>query len=289
LVTAVAVGTATITATSEGKTGQSQVTVSASTSGGSLSWASAWNSGTGQSITAVTDAGAWGSTMGQGLATQFAIIPSTGLNFPTTNVAKVTYNGIENKNFQVTSGIPVSSATVPAVGQYWFVRYYYRNEIPDGQDLGEAHWFQTHAYNSWTFKHATPAAGTFEFRIVTDLTGGYADNKNYIVTLNRGVTYIVEMRIQKLTATTGRISMRISDTNGTVLHDDNDFHTYVGSGDTMALEQPVTPVDDGAFTNLDMGNNDPNRTGAGSFYTGAYAMRVSSNANAWIGPFANGH
>jgi hypothetical protein len=220
---------------------------------------------------------------GDGLSKgQFHIVSATGLGFPTANVAKISYLGIQHANFQLTSGLPVSAATVPAVGQCWFVRFFYRNDVGDGQDLGEAHWFQTHSYNSWTFKHGTPGGGQFQFRIVTDLTGGYADNKNYHVSLRRGVTYVVEMRIQKLTATTGRISMRISDPGGRVLFDDHNFQAFGKAGSLAALK-PVTPVDNAAFTNLDMGNNDVDRAGVGDFYAGAFAIRVSPDANAWIG------
>jgi hypothetical protein len=171
------------------------------------------------------------------------------------------------------------------VGQYWFLRFYYRSAVAAGQDLGEAHWLQAHDIQSWELKHT----GGGDFRIVLDASGSLSfDDSNYLVVLNVDQTYRVEMMIQRITSTTCKIFPRIYDASGTLLFDRNTFHTFNGAGDTMALRNVAGPCNDNSFINFDMGNNDPNRTGVGSVYVGGFATRASSLSTDWIGPYTSG-
>src|SRR5262249_7077651 len=149
---------------------------------------------------------------------------------------------------------------------------------------GEAHWLQAHDITSWEFKHGTPSGGKSMLRIVIDQTGtlNFYDN-NFFVMLNTNTTYRLEMQIHRTGSSTAKVQLRVYDVSNTLLFTNDDFITYDNQG-SLTARNPVMPVNDAAFTNFDLGNNGPDRTGVGDFYVGSIATRVSSSATAWIGP-----
>jgi hypothetical protein len=254
------------------------------TTAASVTWSSDWSTAIGQTLTAIQDGGKWASYQGAGLPTQAAVVASTGLGFPSTNVAKFSYDGNSNKNFQIISGISTAGA-VPAVGQYWYLRLYYRNSVGDGQDLGEAHWIQAHDITSWEFKHGTPGVGKSQLRLVLDASGRVVSNfydNNFFVALNTNVTYRLEMQIHRITASTGKVQLRVYDSSNRLLFNNDNLVTYDNQG-SLTARNPTMPVNDASFTNFDLGNNDPDRSGVGDFYVGSIATRVSSSSTDWIG------
>jgi hypothetical protein len=195
-------------------------------------FASDWSTATGTSDAALRDTSKplpWTMLGGQGLE----VIPSAGLDFPTTNVLRVTA-------IQATSGFGAlrrSGLPVPAVGESRFYRWYSRVAIGDGVASGDP---ETHPHQdgqagsqiNWSFNvhHDLGAAGMWTPQLRTQ--SGINAWPNHWWTgpaLSKNVTYRFELQVHRTGTGTFNLHVRIYDTNGNLLHDDASFRNDNGT------------------------------------------------------------
>jgi hypothetical protein len=280
LVTAVAVGNGTVTATSEGVNGQAQVSVSATPPpGGSIAWSSDWRTSTGTSGTALRDGGKWTGELCDHPVAQ--VVPASGLGFPAgmTHVLRSEYSNDLCRMVRATN-----QWTAPAVGQSIYFRIYYRNAAPDGANIGQAHPVQATSI-AWEWKIRMPSNGITTLQwIFPNLA--YPDT-HYDAPVNTHQTYRLEWRIQRVSSSTCKVQVRVYDSGNVLIHDNNTFRSesYGGTTYPLATRNPDMPCSgDSDFRTLEVGNNGPITTvGPGVYvYWGGAAVSLTG----WVGPYS---
>lgn len=253
-----------------------------------LAWFSDWRTATGTSQQALYDGTKWTSQLCS--ANVASVVPAMGLGFPTQNVFRFEYtNDMECLMVQVEDRWPA-----PAVGQYLFVRAYWRNAVPDGQTLGLPHPIHIGrgmggaAYATW-MNFTAPSGGSSD--MVLQLGGGppFPDMYwSFAFATNR--TYRIEWRLHRETASTARVSLRVYDDTGALIGENADWSNRENGANarTLAQSNPAMPVNDASFRLLEVGCNGPAGLAAGTgryAYFGGLAVAVSSSADGWIGPY----
>lgn len=252
-----------------------------------LAWFSDWRTATGASQQALYDGSKWTGQLCNHDVVE--IISASGLDFPTNNVLRADYQtDMECLMVQAQDQWPA-----PGVGEYLFVRLYYRNAIPDGVAVGLPH--PVHIGHSPAASYATwvnlePTSGGVS-RMILQLGGGPAyPDQFWGWPFNTNQTYRLELRLHRVTADTAKVDVRVYDGSGALLADDDDWNNGEVSANrrTLAQSDPTFPVTDASFRLIEIGNNGPAglAAGAGRFiYIGGVAVAVSANPDAWPGPY----
>lgn len=232
-VAAVAAGTATVTATAaNGRSGSATVTVNtplppppppppappSAPGERRFLFTSDWST-PGTTTSAKTDASRWNviSDPGNGLS----VIGCQSLGFPSETCLQVL-------GVQAASGFARLAKTgmpVPAAGESMYFRWYYRHEqrslgdnsqhpIESGQTGGLDWSFNTETMTDNTWRPEFRPGGEQSNALLARFTGPV---------LQRGVTYRIEMQIQKISSTQFYMHARIYDTAGNLIAGDANF------------------------------------------------------------------
>lgn len=236
----------------------------------------------------------WTMSGGGGLE----VISSAGLDFPTANVLRVTA-------LASTSGfglIRVVGLPVPSAGESRYYRWYTRMALPDDVEPADD---ETHPHqdgnsasdSNWLFHvyHDAPTAGRWmpQFRgdagFPNDRFGGETGIAPTGPQLQKNVTYRFEVKITRATASTFTMEVRVYDSAGTLLYDNDDF---LNQTRTAAIHTRTFNINNTG--NLGQFNAGLNGLGTGSsapwwpsavyMYQGGIAIGDTD----WLGPYGNG-
>jgi hypothetical protein len=266
-------------------------TVDAATT--TLAWFSDWRTATGESQLARYDGTRWNGQLCN--APVLEVVPVGTLGFPTRNALRARYRRpSECQMVQVTN-----RWSAPPVGGSLVLRFYVRNDLPEGSPVGNPHPLHLGRpgtsgppYALW-FNFGAPMGG--RARMVLQLGGGpeYPD-RFWSFPFASGAVHRVEVRVRRLTMTTATVDLRVFDASGRLLGENADWNNGETGPSlrTLAQSAPVFPVTDASFTLLEVGNNDPGglQEAAGDrFVTFAgVAVIVSPRSDLWAGPWPLG-
>ncbi|PYO38354.1 MAG: hypothetical protein DMD29_13645 [Gemmatimonadetes bacterium] len=294
LVTGLVVGTATITATSEGQSGTATVAVAATPPGGVV-FQSDWNT-VGTAFSDVTDGGRWMNywEFNNGAPVQLlSVVSGASVNAPGgRNALKVLQRGSVPgyaANVQQDNILPPSTD--------YYVRFYLRND--DTSPAGDHNvTVDTYQYANLTYVRKTASATTWQ--LTSSFYGcGYTypiGHWNLAQPLTNGAWYRFEYFVHFVDATHVQVHPRIYDAAGVQIGADVDFRQsdYGASGnlsfggrDNWTLESFYAAgysfcVNPTYMTSFGMGNNGQN----GSVDTGLswYYAGVQIRTDRWPGP-----
>lgn len=288
VVRAIAAGTAMIVATVDTVGGQALPTVKAPqpVEAARVIFHSDWSTATGTSQTALMDASKalpWSLLGGDGLE----VIPSTGLNFPSANVLRVTAT-------QARTGYAFLRKTglaIPVIGESRYYRWYTRVAISDRRAPSDP---ETHPHQdgnaaggaNWLF-HVYHDAGSG--RWLPQLRSNAAVNA-YPSTrwsgplLSKNVTYRFELQIRRAGANTFQMHVRVYDAGGALIHSDADFRNEANR--TLASTPTFTFVNLASMDGLNAGLN--GLGGAEWFPSVIYMYQggIAVCADGWCGPYS---
>jgi uncharacterized protein YjdB len=284
--TGLLVGTATITASSEGQSGSATLTVTLPGSGGVL-FQSDWSTATGTSAAAVTDGGRWGNWWefdDDHSGTQLLSVVAGGPGG--RNALRVMQRSEDAAFLQQYNVLPLSTD--------FYFRFYMRNDdtSPNGDHIVTVDMYQ---YPNLTFmrKFSSPT----DWRFVMSLYGcGYTypiGHWNPGLSLQHGVWYRFEYFVDFVDATHVQVHPRVYDAAGTLIASDADFRqedpgsavwngrsdwtlaSYYAAGNSFC----VVP---GPMTGAAVGNNGQ----AGAANTGLfwYYAGIQLRTDRWPGP-----
>jgi hypothetical protein len=202
-------------------------------------FASDWSSESGSTQAAKTDANRWNiiADPGNGLS----VVSCQSLGFPSNTCLRV-------MGVQSASGFARLAKTglpVPAPGQSVYYRWYYRHEQPSLGDNsqhpiesgsnGGLDWvFNTETLSNTTWRPEFRPGGEQSNALLARFTGPV---------LQRGVTYRIEMQIQKINNTQFHMHARVYDRNGNLVAGDaqftNDRLGNTGSNARSLADNPV--------------------------------------------------
>ena len=287
LVTALVVGSATITATSEGVSGTATVTVTAAPSGG-IVFQSDWTSGTGTGAGPVQDGGRWmnywefNNNTGVLL---MSVVPGGPAGY--ANSLKVLQRGSTfAANVQQDNVVPPSTD--------YYVRYYMRNDdtSPAGDHIVTV---DTWLYDNLTYMRKMGSATGWTF-----VSSFYGCGYTYPIghwgpsrTMTNGAWYRFEYWVHFVDATHVQVHPRVYDASGTQILGDADFQqsdfggaTWNGRSDwTLASYYAAGYsfcVNPSALTHFGMGNN--GQQGAVDTGLAWYFAGVQIRTDRWPGP-----
>jgi uncharacterized protein YjdB len=291
VVTPVAVGVVTITATSEGVSGQTILGVTEV-----LDFASDWSTATGTSITAVFENGKWNGVPavigGGGPLDALQVVPAAGLDFPSgmANVLKVLFRArpLEYHNVSVNEGW-----SLPGVGNSLWFRMYFRHDVAGTGDF--YHIVQTGPpgecpYNSAWWLNKVGENG-MDFQLAT--LGGASEGATNIhwwgtTGLSRQATYRVEEQYLRVSETDWRLHLRIYDSNNNLIRQDADFRDEATDEPLSTYSGTIT-TDPACMRNKMVGNPQVEMWGSDDpahqhMYFGGFAV----SRTGWIGPYVPG-
>jgi len=251
---------------------------------GTVTWSAGWAGATGSGTTAITDNSNFTSVEGSG--SYLSVVAATGLGFPTgmTNVLKTNLAGATSLNHQI---VKTDIAGAPAVSSYSFHRWFFRVATSGTQDFGDFHPIEIgvspihHSVNGFS-----PDPSNIDLHMYPGQTDGslsypynatwYTDTSTHGAAANH--TYCMELRFQRVTSTTVRMDMRISDVDGTGRTTSSSWHqdgnAWTGS--------PAMTIAANMWSELRLGNNDYERTGVGDFYMGGWCYGTSATSTHWL-------
>ncbi len=206
-----------------------------------------------------------------------------------TNVLDISYNGTDSDMLQVEGGwsVPTGSylykayfiCIAAAVGDQWSGHYDHLGENTGGND-----------YLIWS---GTPTSNAVAADSTMDLWHyeGVGTLSSYDVyamldQLRTHTVYLFELRAERVTSTTARFNIRISDKDGTLLFSGADFLGNYGAGPATDSVGSDTGTYSGSvgWTGAELGNNGNINQSAGTHtYIAAYRIRVSVSGDNWIG------
>ena len=293
VVTAVAIGSADITATSEGISGFATLTVTAALPGPTLVFASDWSTALGTGSSAVFDGGAWENSVdGGGPTDRMESVSAAGLDFPSgmSNVLAVLYR---NNNSEYWNVNRVNGWALPPVGGSLYFRMYFRHDIA-GTGGGMMHTVQTGPpgqcpYTAeWQFEKVSAT----EIEFVISHYGGSSSSTNghdWTIRLAKNTTYRVEEQYVRMGTNSWKVHARVYDSNDVLIADDADFRD-TWTGQTMASFTGTITSGTDCMRNKMIGNPGDGG-GKGStdtahqhVYYGGFAVSTTG----WIGPYVRG-
>jgi uncharacterized protein YjdB len=287
LVIGVAVGTATLTASSEGRSGTATLTVTVSAPGGVV-FQSDWSTAVGTSATAVRDGNRWLNYWEFNNNTSVQLLSVVAGGPPGyANALKVVQRGSTYAaNLQQDNVLPPSTD--------FYVRYYMRND--DNSSAGD----HTVTVDTWRYSNLTfmrKYSGASSWRYVSSLYGcGYTYPIGHwgpSVALSKGAWYRFEYFVHFVDATHVQVHTRVYDAAGTQILGDGDMKqsdfggaswngrsdwtwaSYYAAGYSFCVD-PVW------VTNFGLGNNGQ----AGATDTGLswYFAAIQIRTDRWPGP-----
>jgi hypothetical protein len=278
------------------------LTVSASDQGGGTPitdflFQSDFGFGTGSSQSIDTDGGKWSGQYadnGDGME----VIASSGLDFPSTNVLRITAQ-------QAASGLHRISVTglgtLANDTSRWY-RYYYRNEMPTSGD-NSTHPIETGQTPTLEFSFNCEVVSDTTWRLQLRPGGdqGDADLARWSSPLlDRSVSYRCEWQIHKQSSTEFLAHVRVYDAaTESLLYQDEDFRNDNGG---LSPETPMTLADTPTlhFSTADGSQMDELRAGINGIagtdwypsilygYQGCFAVRDGSGSAGWCGEYIAG-
>lgn len=215
------------------------------------------------------------------------IIPSTGLNFPSTNVMRITVDSTDG-----LARVTVDNLPTIGIGESLYFRWYFRAAFPNTISDPRTHpiegtWANGSARN-WAYQceqdvdDALPARFYFPGSIGV---GGYETAAG----LSKNATYRHELQINRTGTTTFVAHARVYDTDdSTLLYDDDDFIEEFSSPDSLAdnPEQTFQLADSIGWWHVGIeGLADPRpETPTVMYYQGCFAASIID----WCGPYTPG-
>lgn len=225
-----------------------------------LIWASDFGTGTGTSAgnpSAVNDGGRWNHALGiiDDDGSGLEVVSSSGLDFPSTNVLKVTAKAvIEPPEDQSFLRIFKGDLTIPDENESIWYRIYIRHMQP----LSQSHFPQSGDYDEANHpielgftagEEISVHCETFtdtQWRIgagVTAAGNSFANSRWYSPLLDKATTYRYEWQIARLTGLEFNLHLRVYNTSGTLLADDSTFVDR-NLGSRFLSVQPVLLLED---------------------------------------------
>jgi hypothetical protein len=243
-----------------------------------------WRTGIGNSLNVLTDGGKWDF-----ISADFAgsIVPSTGLDFPSANVFQV--YGAGSRAGWVD--LHHTRLPIPVVGESRFYRWYIRVTMPDGLLDDQTHPIQDNYLVNWGFyvyNAGGPAGipnGMWNPQFWNE-GGPWPSTRFRGPNLPKNQTYRVEMQLHRISSNTWNMHVRIYNSAGTLVADDDDFRNGDGSG-TLANNPTLQLVNANALNGITAGNNGIGDGPPWPFnisYQGAFCVR----SDTWCGPYVPG-
>jgi hypothetical protein len=246
-----------------------------------------WSTALGTTSAALGDNGKalpWNVVGGQGLE----VIQSTGLDFPTTNVLRVTsLEAVGGFAFLRRTGMPI-----PAVGESRWYRWYIRVTTPNGLEDPESHPFQdgnAQSQANWLFHvyhdGATPGTWRPQFRPAPTVNAFPNDRWNG-PDLPKNATFRFELQIHRTATNSFQMHVRVYDAAGTQIHTDASYSNQQSSA-TLATNPTFTFLTLANLDGLNAGCNGIFGTAPFPFVYG-YQGAVAVSGADWLGPYSNG-
>jgi hypothetical protein len=245
-----------------------------------------WRTATGNSNAAVTDGGKW-NIVSNGSTETMNVIPSTGLDFPSTNVFQM----IATERWQGFGIVRKTGIPVPAVGESRYYRWYIRmmqvdnladeqtHPIQDGNAASDTNWMFV-VYNGGG---ATGVPrGQWQPQFWSEGTGGN-NARWYGPFLTKNQTYRVELQIHRIGSSTYRMHVRIYNRAGTLIASDADIRN-IGNSMNLASNPTLNFNNVNNLDGLNAGNNGIGAPAPFPFtyaYEGCFAVRRDD----WCGPY----
>lgn len=247
-------GPVTITATSEGRSGTSAITVTPPSAVTTL-FESDWRTAVGGTANALRDGTKWTEWVNYGGPQLLSVVSASGLGFPAamTNVLRVLQAGESDaEHMQLENGLPL-----PQVGDHIYYRIYTRVDEASQAGRGSDHPVEPIPGSCpflWTFKRSISANGwTPEWQFSNTPSEEWW---NLRVQLQKNVVYRIEWHFYFITASTFKFDTRIYDAAGTLLYTDVDFLSGNFLNQTLQARDPnFRNTDNACFRNLFVGNN----------------------------------
>jgi len=219
-----------------------------------------WSTATGTSNAAILDtdkAVPWEDIRGPTAASE--VISASGLDFPTTNVLKITaiWNGVGGS----FAGPDIDSSltgAIPDVGDSTYYRVYLRVLIPDSYTADD----QSHPYQdgpgggsqtNWLFKVLPKTDGTWIPQFGWPETAWPNDNWDG-PNLNKNQTYRIEHRVHRIGNMTANLHVRVYDSSDVLLYTDSDFDNQQSTA-TLASTPTFTFRNLNHFKGIRVGDN----------------------------------
>ena len=203
------------------------------------------------------------------------------------NVLRVEYADIGMFCYMLQT---VNQWRAPEVGESLYLRYYYRSEVPDGEYLGQAHFFHIGGagsdYLSMWRNEGTVQGGRHALTVNWEPQS--APEYPSGISVETGRTYRIEHRLERRTSTQMHMDVRVYDSAGNLLYTDADFYNDLGS---LEASDPTEVLPSAAsLRTIELGNNDP---GGGQWFgTGGevytYFGGVAVSLEGWVGPYTPG-
>jgi hypothetical protein len=284
LVIAAAPGSATITATSEGKSGTAAITVTVPPPSGGVVFQSNWTTALGFSNAAVMDGARWDSHAEFGGGALLSVVAGGPSGY--ANALQVQQRG-------TAYAAQVQKTNVLPPGTDFYVRYYMRNDdtSPSGDHVVTCEYSH---YYSLTYMRKSSSAAGWQFVIGVFYSAPYPVGYwGPAQTLSHGVWYRLEYYVHWTDATHIQVHPRVYDAAGTLILSDANFlqtdygaaswngrsdwtlASYYAAGYNFGVDSPWVPY-------FAMGNNSQ----SGSVDTGLfwYYAGVQIRTDTWPGP-----
>jgi len=259
-----------------------------------------FSTGTGSSEAVLKD-GAWTDLLNNGNAME--VVASTSLDFPSTNVLKIT---------AVARGTPNTGAygahcmfwttdnlfEPPAVGESLYYRWYLRMMTPDAYDATAGADHQTHgtqdadayARLNWMLRIETASNGTFDLRWQMN-SPAWPNNMWTLAGLSKETTYRIELRVHRTSSTEYQLQTRIYNSSDTLLYDEDDFENLQNAAGGLGSTTFTFTDSVDEMTALRIGLNDLSTSGLDASDYGfieRYQGCVAIRSDDWCGPYAGG-
>jgi hypothetical protein len=227
-------------------------------------------------------------------AGRLVVVPSTGLDFPSANVLQVDGIDIETIQTRQLSVLPGSNRwPVPAVGESVWFRVYKRlvYPVPLYPALGNNnHALEERSGNAsnWSFSFDVNEQG-WRPKLQSQVATRYylSDGSSAVaVYLARNVTYRFEWQVHRISDLSCNLHIRIFNSAGTLLYDDNDF--FVNATQHLGQNPVLTLTDPQALDAWQLGTNGPGVNPSEDIVPMWYFGCAAVSRQNWVGPYSAG-
>jgi hypothetical protein len=219
------------------------------------------------------------------------IIAATGLNFPTTNVARVK----RPAGGQGQCWVKLSGLGTPAVGEKRFYRVYVRVAYSDTDvtSPNNHHPIQNGTTTTWNWHLGNLTDGTFKMRYYYDPNGPevyFVNSTSVENLLSKNATYRLEWMVERTDATHCKLAVRIYNSSNVLLYDDGAGNTnmLLGSGGGVSMVGQgsshfnMTSLDAALLDTFEMGSNGGDTHTLDEYH---YFGGVMIRKDTWCGPY----